>query len=91
MHITTFDEATKMSNERSFDTLRYANRLKAAGVPEKQAEVQAEMMAETIEDKLATKKDLKELELRIILKLGSMIVGSLGTLVVLMKLLSYKL
>ncbi|CAL7964321.1 conserved hypothetical protein [Gammaproteobacteria bacterium] len=111
MYITTFDEAIKMGSERSFDTLQYANRLKAVGVPEKQAEVQAEIMAETIEDRLATKKDLelikkdlelakselkrdiKELELKIeatknelLIKLGSMIVSSLGALIVLMKL-----
>ena len=30
----------------AFDTLQYARRLKAAGVPEQQAEVQAELMAE---------------------------------------------
>ena len=30
----------------AFDTLQYASRLKAAGVPEQQAEVQAELMAE---------------------------------------------
>ncbi len=30
----------------AFDSLQYARRLKAAGVPESQAEVQAEMMAE---------------------------------------------
>ena len=30
-----------------FDTLRFARRLKDAGVPEKQAEAQAEVMAET--------------------------------------------
>tara|TARA_R110002110_G_scaffold96839_2_gene249080 strand:- start:11634 stop:12014 length:381 start_codon:yes stop_codon:yes gene_type:complete len=30
----------------AFDTLQYARRLKSAGVPEQQAEVQAELMAE---------------------------------------------
>jgi len=32
--------------ETAFDTLQYARRLKAAGVPEQQAEVQAELMGE---------------------------------------------
>lgn len=70
------DKGAKMNNNRIFDTLQYANRLKAAGVPEKQAEVQVEMMAEIIEDGLATKndlevvrsdlkKDIKELDLKI--------------------------
>lgn len=46
----------------AFDTLLYANKLKAVGVPEKQAEVQAEALAELINDNIATKRDLKELE-----------------------------
>ncbi|MBI5816709.1 MAG: DUF1640 domain-containing protein [Nitrospinae bacterium] len=47
----------------TFDTfLAYANKLKAVGVPEKQAEVQAEALAGIVEDNLATKRDLKELE-----------------------------
>jgi hypothetical protein len=54
------DEEAKMSNTRIFDTLQYANKLKAVGVPEKQAEVQAEAMLEIIEDKLANKKDLEQ-------------------------------
>ncbi len=40
------------------DTLQYANKLKAAGVPDRQAEVQAETLAEVLVDKLATKQDL---------------------------------
>ncbi len=53
-----------------FDTLRYANELKAAGVPDKQAEVQAHMLGETIKEQnmainnlvdnsLATKHDIE--------------------------------
>lgn len=48
-----------------FDTLAYAKKLKRAGVPEAQAEVQAEAMAELVEERLATKRDLKELEERL--------------------------
>lgn len=87
----------KMGNELIFDTLQYANRLKAAGVPEKQAEVQAEVLREIMDEKLATKKDLelaknelkrdiKDLELHMTLKLGSLMVGGIGLLVILMKL-----
>ena len=47
----------------TFDTLAYVKKLKAAGVPESQAEVQAETFAEIIDEKLATKRDLKEMEL----------------------------
>ena len=49
----------------AFDTLAYAKKLKLAGVPEAQAEVQAEAMAELVEERLATKRDLKELEERL--------------------------
>lgn len=49
----------------TFDTLAYAKRLQAAGVPREQAEVQAEAMREIVEDKLSTKRDLQEMELRL--------------------------
>ncbi len=52
----------------TFDTLKFANRLKAAGVPDKQAEAQAEALAEVLEvnlKELATKEDLKTLGLEL--------------------------
>jgi hypothetical protein len=71
----------------TFDTLSYAKKLKAAGVPEKQAEVQAETLSDFIEERIATKRDLfdlrtefkrdmKELEYKLTIRLGSMLVGS---------------
>ena len=68
-----------MTSAITFDTLAYVKKLKAAGVPEKQAEAHAETFAEIVEDRIATKQDirmlkqdLKELELSIKqeLKLG---------------------
>lgn len=50
----------------TFDTLKYANRLKAAGVPDKQAEAEAEVLSEALEvnlNVLATKDDMRR-ELR---------------------------
>jgi hypothetical protein len=47
----------------AFDSLRYARRLKEAGVPESQAEVQAELMAEAFgfyADNLLTKDHFTE-------------------------------
>ena len=41
-----------------FDTLEYAEELKAAGVPEGQAHVQARALSRLTEEKLATKDDL---------------------------------
>jgi hypothetical protein len=47
----------------TFDTLKYANALKAAGVPEKQAEAQAAVLADALAvnlKDLVTKDDLKQ-------------------------------
>lgn len=43
----------------TFDTLVFANKLKEVGVPPKQAEMQAELLAGVLEDKLATKQDIQ--------------------------------
>jgi len=48
-----------------FDTLQYAKKLREAGFTEQQAEVQAEAMAELVDDKLATKRDMLELKLEL--------------------------
>ena len=82
----------------AFDTLAYANKLKQAGVPDRQAEVQAEAMAELVEERLATKRDLNELEerlanrmseleYRLTVRLGSMLVVAVSILAALVKLL----
>ncbi len=56
----------------TFDTLAYSKKLRAVGVPEKQADVQAETFAEIIEDRIATsqyilslKRDIQEMEMRL--------------------------
>ena len=51
-----------MSQAITFDTLGYFEKLKAAGVPEPQAKVQADALREIIEDKLATKADVLALQ-----------------------------
>ena len=63
----------------TFDTLKFANRLKAAGVPERQAEAEAEALSEVFAvnlRELATKDDLqhalKELEGRMDIKFERM-------------------
>ena len=85
----------------TFDTLKFANRLKAAGVPDKQAEAEAEVLAEALEvnlKDLSTKADLmaakvelqqemKMLEQRLIIKLGTLIALSIGIVAALVKLL----
>ena len=47
----------------TFDTLAYSKRLKNVGFTEEQAEVQAETLADVIDEQLASSRDLKELEI----------------------------
>ncbi len=46
----------------TFDTLYYAKKLREAGFTEQQAEAQAEALRAVVDENLATKRDLKELE-----------------------------
>jgi hypothetical protein len=48
-----------------FDTHAYVKDLVAAGVPERQAEVHARVLADSVFTQLATKQDLADLEARI--------------------------
>lgn len=77
----------------TFDTLAYAKKLKAAGFTDPQAAAQAEALRAVVDENLATKadiallkRDLKEAEARITLRLGGLIVGATAVLAVLMKL-----
>ena len=47
------------------DTLSYAKKLMEVGVPQKQAEVQAEALSDAFKGEIATKGDIKELENKI--------------------------
>lgn len=49
----------------TFDTLHYAKKLKEAGFSEQQAETQAEALRAVVDENLATKTDLKEVESRL--------------------------
>jgi len=52
----------------TFDTLKFANRLKTAGVPAGHAEAEADALSEVLETnlgELATKSDLREVESKI--------------------------
>jgi hypothetical protein len=77
-------------NILNFDTLKYAKRLKAAGMDSLLAEEQAAAMAEVLEinlQNLATKSDLQLLEQRMVIKLGALMVVSIGVLTAILKLL----
>ena len=51
-----------MSHAIAFDTLAFTKKLKSAGFTEQQSETLAEAQAELIEERLATKQDIKMLE-----------------------------
>jgi len=70
-----------------FDTLKLARSLrdKAKFDPE-QAEGVADALAEAFQEEVATKTDLRELELRLTIKIGSMLVITIGILTALLKL-----
>ena len=85
-----------------FDTHALVKELAEAGMPEKQAEVLARSQATPIDEKLATKQDLKELEARLrrdmkelelrlkhdlTIRVGSMMVVAIGVVAALVKLL----
>jgi len=89
----------------TFDTLKYANRLKAAGAESRIAEAEAEALAEVFElnlKEVATREDLKQmeerlnerldarllqLEQRMIIKLGGLMVVAIGAVATLVKIL----
>ncbi|MBT7069231.1 MAG: DUF1640 domain-containing protein [Verrucomicrobia bacterium] len=83
-----------MNGTLTFDTLAYSKRLRQAGFTEQQAEVQAEALAHVIDERLATKddivglkRDLKEMEMRLTIKLGTMLVIAIGIFATLIKVL----
>lgn len=77
----------------TFDTLKFANTLKAAGVPDKQAEAEARAVADAIgEVDVATKRDIADLrtemqamEMRMTIKLGGFLAAAVGILYTLLK------
>jgi len=81
-----------------FDTLEYASRLKRAGFTEQQAEAQVQALAAIVNDNLATKQDLlavkqelkqdmRDLEHRLTLRMGTMLSLAVGVVAALVKLL----
>jgi hypothetical protein len=72
----------------TFDTHKFVRRLKEAGLPEMQAEAIADAFRDAQgEADLATKVDLRELEYRLTIKLGSLIALAIGIVATLVKLL----
>ncbi len=71
----------------AFDTHAYVKKLKAVGFTEQQAEVHAETFTEIIENRIATKHDLKELEMRLTIRLGGIVAAGIAVVATLVKLL----
>ena len=72
----------------TFDTHKFVRRLKEAGVPEGQAEAVADAFRDAQgETDLVTKQDLRELEYRMTIKLGGLMVAAVGIVATLVKLL----
>ena len=70
-----------------FDTLKSVEELQEAGIPEDQAKAQVRVFQRIIESDLATKRDIKELrqemrelEYRLTIKTGVMLVASTGVI-----------
>lgn len=73
----------------TFDTLKFANRLKSAGVPPAQAEAEAEALAEALSSSdIATRADLLELKMDIVKWMIGLALAQIGLLIgILVKLL----
>ena len=72
--------------EMVFNSLNYAKRLEQAGFTREQAEAQANIMTEIVDEKIATKQDLRELEYRLTIRVGSMLAASVALLAALITL-----
>lgn len=78
----------------TFDTLKFADTLKQAGVPAVQAEAEARAVAAAIgEVDVATRRDIDDMkkemiamELRIVVKLGAFITVATGIIIAMMRL-----
>ena len=62
----------KYDNPVAFDTLSYAKKLQAAGFSQEQAEVQAETFLSIVQEQLVSKRDIKELEAKILLEMKNL-------------------
>jgi len=86
----------------AFDTLEFAKKLKAANFTQDQAEALAEAIAGIVEERLGSKQDLKELEIRLearlremelrlrhdlTLRLGAMLTAAVAIVAAIVKLL----
>ncbi len=81
------------SHSAAFDTLTYAKKLEGAGFTPHQAEVQAHALADIVDERLATKEDIRDLKrdieamrLSLTIRLGGLMIALTGLLAALIKL-----
>lgn len=67
----------------SIDTLSIADRLIAAGASKELAREHAEIIKEMVDERFVTKRDLRELELRLTVRLGGIVIACTGILLAL--------
>jgi hypothetical protein len=77
-----------------FNTLKYAKMLEEAGFSREQAEISIKILVEIMEDKLASKQDIKDVmqsitqvESKLTIRMGTMLAASIAILTALIKLL----
>ena len=69
-----------------FNTLKYAKMLEEVGFSREQAETSIKILVEIMEDKLASKQDLKELKSELTIRMGTMLAASIAILTAIQKL-----
>ncbi len=72
----------------TFDTLTAARNLQAAGLDPKHADAIVDAMRSAVSENVATKADLRELEQRLMIRLGTLLFAGLGLLFAALKLTS---
>ncbi len=83
---TSVYNGTTMSTV-TFDTHKFIRRLRDSGMSDAQAEAVADAFRDAQgEADLVTKPDLRELELRLTIKIGGMLVVAVGVLLALLRL-----
>ena len=70
----------------NFDTLTAARNLQAAGLDPKHADAIVDAMRSAVGENVATKADLRELEQRLMIRLGALLFAGLGLLFAALKL-----
>ena len=77
-----------------FNTLKYARMLEEAGFSREQSETSIKILVEIMEDKLATKQDIKDVrqditqaESKLTIRMGTMLAASIAIVTALLKLI----